>query len=67
MEAKHESGLVVTLDFETIEDSIDEEYPIYIYKDEGLVENNIVLSVEETNWLIKELERLVGALEGYGK
>lgn len=63
MKSKYKSGLVVTLDFETVEDSLDKEFPIYIYKDEGLIENNIVMTIEETEWLIKELKKIVSALK----
>lgn len=63
MKSKYKSGLAVTLDFETVEDSLDKEFPIYIYKDEGLIENNIVMTIEEAEWLIKELKKIVSALK----
>lgn len=63
MKAKYKSGLVTMLDFETVEDSLDKEFPIYIYKDEGLIENNIVMTIEEAEWLIKELKKIINALK----
>lgn len=64
MKAKHKSGLAAMLDYGTVEESKGVAEPIYVYKDEGLTENNITLSVEEAKWLIKELQYLVKALEG---
>lgn len=61
-EKKHKSGLVVTLDYGTIEESKDKKEPIYIYKDIGLEENNITMSIEEAKWLRDNLDDLIHKL-----
>lgn len=64
MEYTHKSGLVATFDYGTVKEAIiNDGDPIYIYKDEGLEENNIKMSIEETKWLINKLQALVDAFE----
>lgn len=63
LKSKYKSGLVATLDFNTVENSKGKAEPVYIYKDEGFTENNITMSIDETKWLIVELQKLVDELE----
>lgn len=63
MEERYKSGLTITFDFGTVEESFNKEEPIYIYKDIGFEENNITMSVEEAEWLKSQLEVFITKLK----
>lgn len=56
MEIYKKSGLTITFDYKDIEALKKSSEPIYIYKDIGLEENNITMSIEEAEWLKDKLE-----------